>query len=107
MFPTAQRLGGYLWKIPYKMSRTQKARQRKRLRAVDGVIATVAAALGAQNMTLRKLNFLTGPDFPKESEMPAKDKYWVFSRKGREYRKGAHREPKFTKISNRKPPFGF
>lgn len=107
MFPTVQRLGGYLWKIPYKMSQPQKARQRRRLRAVDKVIATVAAGLQARNLTLHKLDRLTGPDFPKESEMPAKDKYWIFSRKGREYRKGAHRQPKFTRVSNRKPPVGF
>ena len=35
--------------------------------------------------------------------MPARDKYWVFSKKDREsgYRKGAHKVPKWTKyISN-------
>ena len=107
MFPTPQRLGGYLWKIPYKMSQLQKARQRKRLRAVDNVIATVGAALNAKNISLRKLDYLTSAAFPKESEMPAKDKYWIFSKYGRNYRKGAHRQPKFTKISNRTVPPGF
>lgn len=99
-------MGGYLWKIPYKMSRLQKARQRKRLKAVDSTIAAVASGLRQQGLTINKLNLLD-KSFPKEHEMPSRDKYWIFARYARNYRKGAHRQPKFTKISNRTNPPGF
>ena len=99
-------MGGYLWKIPYKMSQTQKARQRKRLKAVDTVIATVANGLAAQGLTLHKL-LRFEKELPKENEMPARDKYWIFNKTSRGYRKGAHRQPKFTKVTNRVPPEGF
>ena len=35
---------------------------------------------------------------PKESEMPAKDKYTVFSSWDKGYRKGIHKVPKFTRV---------
>jgi hypothetical protein len=45
---------------------------------------------------------------PKESEMSPRDKYTVFSRTGRGYRKGAHKVPKFTKVPlPRTSPPGF
>lgn len=89
------------------MARPQKARHRKRLKTVDETIATVAQGLQMEgSSTINKLNFLD-KRFPKESEMPARDKYWVFSRYARGYRKGANRQPKFTKISNRTNPEGF
>lgn len=106
MIPSLPRLGGYLWKIPYKMGRHQKARMRSRLKAVDNTIANVAFGLQHEGLNVKKLNILD-KTFPKESEMPAKDKYWVFARYARNYRKGAHRQPKFTKISNRTNPLGF
>jgi len=88
------------------MGRHQKARQRSRLQAVDSTIANVAAGLRGEGVTIKKLSLLD-KNFPKEHEMPARDKYWVFARYARNYRKGAHRQPKFTKISNRTNPVGF
>lgn len=87
------------------MSRYQKARQRRRLRHVDETIATVAKGLASKGETVHALEKLKM--LPKESEMPARDKYWIFNRTSRNYRKGAHRQPKFTKVTNRVPPPGF
>lgn len=88
------------------MSRAQKARQRKRLRAVDETVNTVGLGLASQGKGIKKLLSLKDT-LPPEQSMAAKDKYWVFSRYARNYRKGAHRQPKFTKISNRVHPDGF
>lgn len=41
-------------------------------------------------------------ELPKESEMPARDKYTVFSPHVEGYRKGIHKVPKFTRV---RPPF--
>lgn len=35
---------------------------------------------------------------PKEHEMPAKDKYTVFSPHAKGYRKGIHKVPKWTRV---------
>merc|ERR1711939_729935 len=43
--PTSPLLGGLLWKIPWRLSSMQKARQRKRLKLVDKVVDTVSIAL--------------------------------------------------------------
>lgn len=89
------------------MSRFRKARHRLRLRQVDKNIDVVAQGLKVTGyQPVHKLAQLE-IEVPKESEMPAKDKYWVFSRTSRGYRKGAHRQPKWTKITNRVPPTGF
>ena len=37
-------------------------------------------------------------EMPTESEMPPKDKYTVFNRTSRGYRKGIHKVPKFTRV---------
>lgn len=37
-------------------------------------------------------------ELPKEHEMPARDKYTVFSPHARGYRKGVHKVPKFTRV---------
>ncbi|KAK8049990.1 mitochondrial ribosomal protein [Apiospora phragmitis] len=75
--------GGLLWKTPWRLSRFQKTRQRRRLRAVDSVVATVDAALAKQGQTLAAL------DTWKET-MPTEDKYTIFDRKEKRYRKGIH-----------------
>ncbi|GES86798.1 60S ribosomal protein L31 [Rhizophagus clarus] len=87
--------GGLLWKNPSKMSRTRKANVRKRLRAVDAVIEAVDKS-GDYARSL-----------PKESEMLPRDKYTVFSRKHKGYRKSLHKVPKFTKVTIRRTPPGF
>ena len=107
-------------KSPWRMSAPRKRRQRKRLRDVDGVMASLADGLTQTNQACRALDraLLT---WRNEFEMPAKDKYWVFSRKDREsgYRKGAHKVPKWTKygrqsnssliyrVTTRDVPYGF
>ncbi|KAK9414149.1 putative Mitochondrial ribosomal protein L31-domain-containing protein [Seiridium unicorne] len=83
--------GGLLWKIPWRLSKFQKARQRRRLRAVDSVIATLDAALNKQGETLKSLD-LWKQEMPTEAEMLPKDKYTMFDRKEKRYRKGIHND---------------
>lgn len=78
-------------KIPWRLSKTQKARQRFRLRAVDNVVATLDNALRKQGRTLKELERWK-TEMPTEAEMRPKDKYTVFDRKERKYRKGIHSE---------------
>lgn len=103
------------------MSATRKRRHRKRLRDVDEVMATLAEGMKQTNQTCRALD-RTLSTWRNESEMSSQDKYWVFSKKDREsnYRKGAHKVPKWTKsgslsnsiadlirVSTREVPYGF
>lgn len=39
-------------------------------------------------------------ELPKEHEMPAKDKYTVFSPRAEGYRKSIHKVPKWTRVCN-------
>ncbi|KAL8920325.1 MAG: hypothetical protein Q9172_004557 [Xanthocarpia lactea] len=98
--------GGLLWKIPFRLSAPQKARQRKRLRAVDTVIAVVDNALRKQGNTLKEVERWK-VEMPREEEMRPKDKYTVFDRKEKRYRKGIHKVPKWTRVSQRINPPGF
>ncbi|KIJ44154.1 hypothetical protein M422DRAFT_779639 [Sphaerobolus stellatus SS14] len=93
--------GGLLWKTPWKLSRTRKANQRKRLKLVDSVIEAVAES-GIKCSSLVK-----ALELPKESEMLPRDKYTVFSAKSVGYRKGIHKVPKWTRITQRMNPRGF
>lgn len=88
------------------MSRHQKARHRLRMKLVDRNISRIGDALRALKMTCNQLEKLDA-EFPKEQDMPSKDKYWIFNKASKGYRKGAHRQPKWTKISNRSPPQGY
>lgn len=76
-------------KIPWRLSPTQKARQRKRLRAVDLVIETVSNALAKKGETLKSLDRWKA-EMPTEAQMLPKDKYTMFDRKAKRYRKGIH-----------------
>ncbi|KXT06958.1 hypothetical protein AC578_7242 [Pseudocercospora eumusae] len=184
--PTAPLSGGLLWKIPWRISRHQKARHRQRLRRVDNVVSVLdnalqrqagMSALQAQQSTrteqpaqvphnelshtpegLRMLAPDTNKDvadrrhgkgakkgdyvpeqnpvgievpgkrllrdvaaehgttklierwkaeMPTEGEMLAKDKYTMFDKKVRGYRKGVHKLPKWTRVSQRLNPPGF
>ncbi|KAL8899211.1 MAG: hypothetical protein Q9192_001683 [Flavoplaca navasiana] len=98
--------GGLLWKIPFRLSTPQKARQRKRLRAVDTVITVVDTALRKQGTSLKDLERWK-EEMPREEEMRPKDKYTVFDRKEKRYRKGIHKVPKWTRVSQRINPPGF
>lgn len=81
--------GGLLWKIPWRLSRFQKRRHRLRLRAVDSVVATVDAALAKKGQTLEALERWKA-EMPTEAEMLPRDKYTMFDRKAKKYRKGIH-----------------
>lgn len=85
------------------MSRNQKFRHRKRLQAVDQVIETVYNGLKSLGITNAKVNKMFF-EFPKESEMKPFDKYFVFNRNSKGYRKGVHKIPKFTRTSHRINP---
>ncbi|KLU84240.1 hypothetical protein MAPG_03285 [Magnaporthiopsis poae ATCC 64411] len=98
--------GGLLWKIPWRLSRFQKLRHRRRLRAVDSVVDTISRALSKQGETLKALERWRA-EMPREEEMLPKDKYTIFDRKEKKYRKGIHKVPKWTRVSQRVNPPGF
>ncbi|KAF4312217.1 putative mitochondrial 54s ribosomal protein 31 [Botryosphaeria dothidea] len=104
--PTAPLSGGLLWKIPWRMSRPQKARQRARLQHVDNIVATLDKALAKQGVSTKKLDRWKD-EMPTEEEMLAKDKYTFFDRYEKKYRKGIHKLPKWTRVSQRLNPPGF
>lgn len=81
--------GGLLWKIPWRLSKFQKRRHRMRLRAVDSVVATLDSALAKQGQTLEAVERWKA-EMPKEEEMLPKDKYTIFDRKAKKFRKGIH-----------------
>ncbi|KAI1661787.1 mitochondrial ribosomal protein L31 [Daldinia decipiens] len=98
--------GGLLWKIPWRLSKFQKARQRKRLRGVDSVVDTISIALAKKGETLKALETWK-ETMPTEAEMLPKDKYTMFDRKEKRYRKGIHKLPKWTRVSQRVNPPGY
>ncbi|KAI0024824.1 mitochondrial ribosomal protein-like protein subunit L31 [Xylariomycetidae sp. FL0641] len=104
--PTNALFGGLLWKTPWRLSKFQKARQRKRLRDVDAVVATLDKALARKGETLKTLEAWKA-EMPTEAEMRPKDKYTMFDRKEKRYRKGIHKLPKWTRVSQRLNPPGF
>ncbi|KAI4676810.1 uncharacterized protein J4E84_009405 [Alternaria hordeiaustralica] len=83
--------GGLLWKIPWRLSRHQKYRQRERLRHVDTVVGTIDNALRRMGQSMKKVERWK-MEMPTEAEMLPKDKYTVFDRKVKRYRKGIHME---------------
>lgn len=99
--PSGTVFGGLLWKTPWRLSGTRKARVRQRLRDVDTVIETVRAS-GIECGALT-----TNLALPKENEMAARDKYTVFAPKGVDFRKGIHKVPKWTRKTLRVNPRGF
>lgn len=84
--PTDQIFLLLLRKIPWRLSKFQKARQRKRLRAVDNVVAVVDKALAKQGASVKALE-IWKKQMPIEQEMLPKDKYTIFDRKEKKYRK--------------------
>ncbi|TKA25329.1 hypothetical protein B0A50_06233 [Salinomyces thailandicus] len=46
-------------------------------------------------------------EMPTEGEMLPRDKYTMFDRKAKRYRKGVHKLPKWTRVSQRLNPPGF
>ncbi|KAI9726960.1 MAG: hypothetical protein M1828_000308 [Chrysothrix sp. TS-e1954] len=127
--PTLTRLSGLLWKRPWRLSPAQKRRQRKRLKLVDNVVTTVHDSLAKQSMKLKSVERWNA-EMPREEEMLPKDKYSMFDRKAKRYRKGVHSMypmmlwknillvnggltrhfaelPKWTRVSQRLNPPGF
>ncbi|KAF2431372.1 mitochondrial ribosomal protein-like protein subunit L31 [Tothia fuscella] len=98
--------GGLLWKIPWRLSKHQKARQRHRLRHVDKVVSIVNNALAKQGIKTAAVERWK-EEMPTEEEMLPKDKYTIFDRKEKKYRKGIHKLPKWTRISQRLNPPGY
>ncbi|KAE9974108.1 hypothetical protein EG327_008892 [Venturia inaequalis] len=94
---------GLLWKIPWRLSKFQKNRQRFRLRRVDAIVATVDNALKKKGTTTKAVE-LWKEEMPTEPEMLAKDKYTIFDRKARRYRKGIHKLPKWTRHTSKAHP---
>ncbi|KAF7595371.1 hypothetical protein BBP40_006364 [Aspergillus hancockii] len=103
---TSPLFSGLLWKIPWRISQPQKARQRKRLRSVDRVVDTVSAALRRQGLSAKPVDRWYR-EMPREEEMLPKDKYTLFDKKEKKYRKGIHKLPKWTRVSQRVNPPGF
>ncbi|KAG4437766.1 hypothetical protein IFR05_006751 [Cadophora sp. M221] len=104
--PTNSLCSGLLWKIPWRLSKFQKARQRKRLRAVDTVVAVVDRALAKQGETMKAVERWKD-EMPIEQEMVPKDKYTIFDRKEKKYRKSIRKLPKWTRVSQRVNPPGY
>jgi hypothetical protein len=46
-------------------------------------------------------------EMPTEQEMLPRDKYTIFDKKEKKYRKGIHKLPKWTRVSQRLNPPGF
>ena len=82
---------------PFFLSHQQKASVRKRLRAVDGVIAT----LKESNLHIEGLDQAV---IKTESEMTPREKYYVFSSTQKGHAKPITQVPKFTKMPH---PRGF
>jgi len=104
--PSQPLLGGLLWKIPYRLSAPQKYRHRKRLQRVDRIVSTLSSALAKQNLRVASVERWNA-EMPSEAEMEPKDKYTIFDRKVKGYRKGVHKIPKWTRVSQRVNPPGF
>ena len=71
----------------------QKRRQRKRLRLVDKVVDTVEQSLQRHGLPLGIASLRRWrEEMPTEREMLPRDKYTMFDRKEKTYRKGIHSE---------------
>ncbi|CEP63582.1 mitochondrial 54S ribosomal protein mL60 LALA0_S08e05886g [Lachancea lanzarotensis] len=122
--PSNTLLGGLLWKIPATMSRPQKQRQRHRLQNVDDVLQKVRLGLHTARSMAKGASFETAVNsskilkprikqlrvlnknslFPPEKQMSYRDKYTYFNKQAKQYRKGMHMLPKWTKVSQRRNP---
>ncbi|KAF2672680.1 mitochondrial ribosomal protein L31 [Microthyrium microscopicum] len=104
--PTSPLLGGLLWKNPWRISSNRKLRQRARLRRVDKIVAIVDRALARVGHDMKSLDRWKA-EMPTEAEMLPRDKYTMFDKKEKTYRKGVHKLPKWTRVSQRLNPPGF
>lgn len=76
------------------------------MQQVDSNIENLYEGLEKKNLQCKIINQLMF-EFPKESEMLPKDKYYVFNKQAKNYRKGVHLNPKWTKRSFRNNPEHF
>jgi len=74
---------------------------------VDNVVDTVSNALRKNGGVTAKAVERWYSEMPREEEMLPKDKYTIFDRKEKKYRKGIHKLPKWTRVSQRLNPPGF
>lgn len=90
------------------MSSRQKYRHRKRLQLVDSNVAILLESIKQTGEKCEAVTRLEDPKtFPTEKEMLPKDKYTVYSKHSKGYRKGIHKMPKWTRISQRVNPDNF
>jgi hypothetical protein len=93
---------------------------------VDAIVATVDKAMAKQGITTKAVERWK-EEMPTEQEMVPKDKYTIFDRKEKKYRKGIHSRdhhgrlklfgirllimnielPKWTRVSQRVNPPGY
>lgn len=71
------------------MSTPQKYRQRQRLRRVDRIVDCLENALAKTGTKIAAIDRWRA-EMPTEAEMEPKDKYTIFDRNARKYRKGIH-----------------
>lgn len=71
------------------MSAPQKYRQRKRLQRVDRIVDTVSNALEKKGIVVAAVERWKD-EMPTEDQMEPRDKYTIFDRKAKGYRKGVH-----------------
>lgn len=76
-------------KIPWRMSVPQKYRHRKRMQRVDRIVECVDNALKKKGETVAAVERWKA-EMPTEAEMEPRDKYTLFDRKAKNYRKGVH-----------------
>eukprot|EP00842_Homolaphlyctis_polyrhiza_P004430 jgi/Hompol1/4989/HPOL_004074-RA len=84
-------LGGLVNKRRFRLTSTQKYRQRLRLRAVDQVIETLVES----GVKIRALELARR--MPREHEMTPFEKYWVKSKRFKDGFKPIHWVPHWTK----------
>jgi len=70
------------------------------------VVAVVDRALAKKEITTKAVERWKD-EMPIEQEMLPKDKYTIFDRKEKKYRKGIHKLPKWTRVSQRVNPPGY
>lgn len=74
------------------------------MRAVDDVVATLDSALAKKGETLKALERWKA-EMPTEAQMLPKDKYTLFDRNAKRYRKGIHSRFLFSPLFTERAPY--
>ncbi|ODV92958.1 hypothetical protein CANCADRAFT_23278 [Tortispora caseinolytica NRRL Y-17796] len=93
-------------KHPWRMSSMRKYRHRKRMETVDSNIEILKTSLESKGETFKRLDEFM-QKVPKQKDMKPYDKYFVFNKTAKGYRKGIHLTHRWTKKTIRNPPEGF